>query len=50
MLGNNIAFAGRQGSSRPAAAKRSLPINEEGANEPSVPAGAAPWAEQEAVA
>ena len=50
MLGNNVAFAARQGSSRSAPVKRSLPIDDEGVEEPSVPAGMAPWAGREAVA
>lgn len=50
ILGNNVAFAPRRGSPKPAAVNRSLPADEEGRDESSAPAGAAPWAVQEAVA
>jgi hypothetical protein len=50
MLGNNVAFAPRRSSPKPAAVKRSLPSDEERRDESSAPAGAAPWAGQEAVA
>jgi hypothetical protein len=50
MLGNNVAFAPRRSSPKPAAVKRSLPTDEEGRDESAAPVGNAQWAGQEAVA